>query len=151
MHVVVPDSFNRDELTAQVHARHDRNFNCAQSIICTLGPLMGADEDVCFRLAEGLGGGLGAHTETCGALLGAAMAASLARSNGCADPTSKLDTYEIVAKMTGDFRQKHGTAICSALRMQDTSGATPPRICLICITDATLLAIDAIEKIRDAR
>lgn len=145
MNATVPPGLDREDLVAQAHARHGRNYNCAQSIVCTLAPLMGADEDVCFRLAEGLGGGMGAHTESCGALLGAAMAASLACSNGCADPTSKLDTYQVVAKMAEEFRALHGTTVCSELRAQDTSGSKPPKICVGCITDATLLAIDAIE------
>lgn len=146
--VHIPASFDTEALARHAQELHDRNFNCAQSVACTLAPVMGADEDLCFRLAEGLGGGLGKHTETCGALLGGALALGCARSNGCADPTSKLATYELVSQLAADFRAKHGTTTCSELRAQDSSGKTPMPICLECIDDALRLSVRILEALR---
>ena len=143
----IPEHFDRAALAEHARTLHDRNFNCAQSVACTLGPELGADEDLCFRMAEGLGGGLGKHTETCGALLGAALVLGLARSNGCSDPTSKLATYDLVARAAARFREKHGTTVCSELRAQDKSGMNPPSICQACIDDALLTTIDILESL----
>ena len=143
----IPEHFDRAALVERARALHDRNFNCAQSVACALGPELGADEDLCFRMAEGLGGGLGKHTETCGALLGAALVLGFARSNGCADPTSKLATYDLVARAAASFREQYGTSICGEIRALDTSGEKPLTICQACIDDALLAAIDILEEV----
>lgn len=130
------------EHAAQLHAR---NYNCAQAVACTLATLNGVDEDDCFRLAEGLGGGLGGHTETCGALLGGAMTIGQANSRGCADPTSKLETYELVKPLVAAFRARFGTTCCSEIRAQDESGRTPLPICESCIAYAVERTIAILE------
>lgn len=143
----IPEHFDRAALAEHARTLHDRNFNCAQSVACTLGPELGADEDLCFRMTEGLGGGLGKHTETCGALLGAALVLGLARSNGCADPTSKLATYDLVARAATSLREQYGTSICDEIRAQDASGKKPLPICQACIEDALNLTIDILEEL----
>lgn len=148
LQIAIPEQFDRDALQQRARDLHASNFNCAQSVACCLAPLLGADEDTTFRLAEGLGGGLATHTETCGALLGGAMVLGLARSNGCADPTSKLDTYRLSAKLVERFRQRFGTTLCGDLRAQDTSGATPLPICKDCIQFALMATVDILEELR---
>ena len=143
----IPDTLDEDTLAVRAHELHASGFNCAQSVICVLGPALGADEDLCFRLAEGLGAGLGGRTETCGALLGAAMAVGLARSNGCADPTTKGATYGLVAPLTAAFAEKYGTTTCSALRAQDATGEMPLSICADCIDTALAGAVDVLESL----
>lgn len=95
--------------------------------------------------AEGLGGGLGGHTETCGALLGGAMAIGQANSRGCADPTSKEETYELVKPLVAAFRERFGTTVCSEIRAQDPSDQKPLPICKDCIAAAVELAADVLE------
>ena len=84
--------FDREALGRRALELHGMKYNCAQAVACTLAPLIGADEELCFRAAEGLGGGMGGLTETCGAVSGAAMAIGLANSNGQDDRTSKQAT-----------------------------------------------------------
>ncbi|MFQ9676545.1 MAG: C-GCAxxG-C-C family protein [Eggerthella lenta] len=91
--------FDREALGRRALELHGMKYNCAQAVACTLAPLIGADEELCFRAAEGLGGGMGGLTETCGAVSGAAMAIGLANSNGQDDRTSKQATYRIVRKL----------------------------------------------------
>ena len=91
--------FDREALARRALELHGMKYNCAQAVACTLAPLIGADEELCFRAAEGLGGGMGGLTETCGAVSGAAMAIGLANSNGQDDRTSKQATYRIVRKL----------------------------------------------------
>ena len=106
------------------------------------GPLIGADEELCFRAAEGLGGGMGGLTETCGAVSGAAMAIGLANSNGQDDRTSKQATYRIVRKLVSDFREQNGSTLCPELKGIKTK--QPLRSCDGCIVDALQLAADAL-------
>ena len=58
-----------DELAARAIAlRAELGYNCAQAVACTLAPEIGADAEACYVLSEGFGGGMGGHTETCGAI-----------------------------------------------------------------------------------
>ena len=56
--------FDREALGRRALELHGMKYNCAQAVACTLAPLIGADEELCFRAAEGLGGGMGGLTET---------------------------------------------------------------------------------------
>ena len=39
--------------------RHDKGYNCAQSVACTYADLVGLDEATMFKVTEGLGKGMG--------------------------------------------------------------------------------------------
>ena len=108
--------FDREALGRRALELHGMKYNCAQAVACTLAPLIGADEELCFRAAEGLGGGMGGLTETCGAVSGATMAIGLANSNGQDDRTSKQATYRIVRKLVSDFREQNGSTLCPELK-----------------------------------
>lgn len=136
---------SRQNLAEHALDLHGRNFNCAQAVACTLASLVGADEDDCFRAAEALGGGMGGHTETCGAISGGAIALGFANSNGMADPTSKAATYRLVGKLVADFRAMNGSTICSELKGEGTG--QPLRSCDACITDALDLTVRILETL----
>ena len=116
--------FDREALARRALELHGMKYNCAQAVACTLAPLIGADEELCFRAAEGLGGGMGGLTETCGAVSGAAMAIGLANSN------------------VNDFREQNGSTLCPELKGIKTK--QPLRSCDGCIVDALQLAADAL-------
>ena len=42
-------------------ARHDKGYNCAQSVACTYADLVGLDEATMFKVTEGLGKGMGGN------------------------------------------------------------------------------------------
>lgn len=145
--VNIPSKVDRDEIEAQARALHAKGYNCAQAVVCSFAQIMGVDVDLCFRLAEGQGGGLATHTETCGALLGGAMVLGLARSNGCADPTSKLQTYEYVKKLVAKFEQLYGTNVCSEIRAQDLVGVNPMKVCKDAVGEASRMTADVLEEL----
>ena len=65
--------------------KHDKGYNCAQAIACTYCDLVGMDEETMFKVAEGLGLGVGCMEGTCGAVTGACLLA------GCKNSTGNLD------------------------------------------------------------
>ena len=74
-----------DELAARAVAlRAELGYNCAQAVACALAPEIGADAEACYVLSEGFGGGMGGHTETCGAISGGVMALGQVSSGGTA-------------------------------------------------------------------
>ena len=75
--------------------RHDKGYNCAQAIACTYCDLVGMDEETMFKVAEGLGLGVGCMEGTCGAITGACILAGCKNSTGNLDkPDSKASTYK---------------------------------------------------------
>ena len=44
--------FDREALGRRALELHGMKYNCAQAVACTLAPLIGADEELCFRAAE---------------------------------------------------------------------------------------------------
>ncbi|MDO4590193.1 MAG: C-GCAxxG-C-C family protein [Slackia sp.] len=137
-------AFDREALRAHAIDLHKRNFNCAQCVACTLAPFVRIDADTAFRAAEGLGGGFGGFSETCGALAGAAMVAGLANSAGYHDPTSKADTYALSASMVTRFRERVGATRCADIKENECHGALLP--CDECIAIGLDLAIDMLES-----
>lgn len=140
-----PVRLDREALRAHALELHARNFNCAQCVACTLAPFVRIDADTAFRATEGLGGGFGGFTETCGAIAGGAVVAGLAHSNGYHDPTSKADTYALSARIVEKFRARVGSTRCNEIK--GTEGNAPLRPCDECIAIGLDLAIDMLEAL----
>lgn len=107
-----------DELAARAVAlRAERGYNCAQAVACALAPEIGADTEACYVLSEGFGGGMGGHTETCGAISGGVMALGQVSSGGTAlSGTTKKRTYELTRELVERFGAKNGSTICCELK-----------------------------------
>lgn len=122
--------------------RHDKGYNCAQSVACTYCDLLGYDEKDIFRMAEGFGAGMGGMEATCGALSGAVLLAGLKNSDGDLDgPKTKGRTYKLSKEMVKQFQEKCGSLVCKELK---GIGADKPKYaCADCIKDAALI----VEKV----
>lgn len=144
-----PPAFDRKALAEHALKLHARNFNCAQCVACTLAPFVRIDADTAFRATEGLGGGFGGFTETCGAIAGGAVVAGLARSNGYDDPTSKQETYALVKRIVDRFRERVGSTSCE--RIKNADGGAPLLACDECIITGLNLAIDMLEDLERNR
>lgn len=131
-----------DQLVDRALALHARNFNCAQSVACTLAPLIEASEDSAFRLMEGFGSGMGGKSETCGALSGAIAMLGAANSCGPSNPVSKQGTYALASECVERFRMLHGTAVCRDIRGTDEPGTLP--VCEECIADCVRIGADIV-------
>ena len=126
----------------QALARHQKGYNCAQSVACTYCDLVGTDEQTMFSLSEGFGLGLGCTKGTCGAITGAALIIGLANSSGNLDtPDSKASTYKLSKELMLQFEALNGSTVCADLKGIATG--KPLRSCDGCIEDAAIL----IEKI----
>ena len=123
---------------------HDRNFNCAQSVACSCCDLVGLDEASAFRMLEGFGGGMGDHTETCGALSGAVAIIGYAMSEGPHNPTTKFATYEKIKPLVAHFREVEGATTCGELT--GLSGGPKLQPCPKLIQDAVRMTIEFLDK-----
>ena len=105
-------------------ARHDKGYNCAQSVACTYADLVGLDEATMFKVTEGLGKGMGGTLATCGALSGACVLAGMKRSTGNLEaPDSKLETYKLAEEIVNKFQEQCHSLVCKELKGLDTNAA----------------------------
>jgi len=94
---------------------HNRGFNCAQAVALPYCEEMGLDAAIVKRATEGFGAGMGGRTQTCGALSGAVFVAGMLNADA-ANPTSKMDTYKVCAKMSEDFVTHCGSGVCAEIK-----------------------------------
>ncbi|MFA5468161.1 MAG: C-GCAxxG-C-C family protein [Sphaerochaetaceae bacterium] len=103
-------------------------YNCAQAVACAFSEQTGLEEKTLFKLAEGLGGGMGCYEGPCGALSGAILVLSY-RLSGY---KTKEATYKVVGELYTKFVQKFGSSVCKGLKEQE--------LCSECIEFASNLA-----------
>lgn len=101
----------------EVALSHFRNnYNCAQSIFSTFGPLFGLDEDTCLKIACPFGGGMARHGYVCGAVSGALMVIGLSKGKGVDDGEDcKKHTYALADEFIQSFQKRCGSIICKEL------------------------------------
>jgi len=118
--------------------RHDKGYNCAQSVACTYCDLLGYSEEQVFCMTEGFGAGMGGMEATCGALSGAITLAGLKMSNGnLTAPNSKGKTYQLSKEIVKQFEAKCGALVCKEIKGIGTG--TPIHSCPDCIKDAAAI------------
>jgi len=103
-------------------------FNCAESVLLAVNSELdatGASDQVIPRIATGFGGGISRNGDVCGALMGGAMAISLALGRDKPD-ASREPCYSAVDRFYNDFRAKFGSCKCrelTNLNMKTPEGA----------------------------
>ena len=95
---------------------HNRGFNCAQSVLFSVGAYTGLDEKTGLAIAAGFGGGLRCG-EVCGAVSGAVMAAGMC--------CPYVDEHDLAAKekiadlsrtLTAAFQARFGALRCEEIK-----------------------------------
>ena len=105
----------------QTALRHKKGYNCAQAVLCTYCDLFGVDEATAFRMAEGLGLGMGNMEGTCGAMTAACMLAGMKNSTvNLEQPDSKGGTYRLCKALMNRFGEIAGSVICRELKGVET-------------------------------
>ena len=94
-----------------------QHYNCAQSVYAAAAQGDGLTEAQRLALAAPFGGGIATQGEVCGALTGALLALGEASEAAlAADPiAARRIVYERSARLTGEFRQLHGSILCREL------------------------------------
>ena len=82
--------------------------NCTQSVLCAWEDKIPVDHDTLMKLGAGYGAGMGCMQATCGALIGAVMAAG--------SVTDGKGTPRTARSILTSFQEKSGATICRAWR-----------------------------------
>ena len=110
----------------EAKALFEQGYNCAQAVVCAFAPEMGLTRETAARLASAFGGGLGRLRETCGTVSGMAFVIGMLR--GYQDPQDiegKKETYALMQKLAGRFREKNGSLVCRELLGLDKAEGSP--------------------------
>ncbi len=106
------------DIGKKAQSYHDRGFNCAQSVFCSLGEYTGLDEKTALAVAGGFGGGLKSG-EVCGAISGAVMALGLCFPyTDETRPQDKARIYDLAHRCVEECGQKCGKVTCRELLAQ---------------------------------
>jgi C_GCAxxG_C_C family probable redox protein len=100
----------------------NNHHSCAQSVLKTYGREYGIEEDLAFKIASSLGGGLARTGNTCGAVTGALMVIGLKYRNlDYEDQINKDWTYDKGREFIDEFTKRNGTIKCKDLLGLDIS------------------------------
>lgn len=104
--------------------------NCAQAVVLSYADKLPLEEETLKKLAAGYGGGMGCMEGTCGALVGAVMAAGML--------TDGQGTGRYALEILLGFRERCGATICKDLKGVETGKVLCP--CTECVRNAVLAA-----------
>ncbi len=104
--------------------------NCAQAVVLSYADKLPLEEETLRKLAAGYGGGMGCMEGTCGALVGAVMAAGML--------TDGQGTGRYAREILLGFRERCGATICKDLKGVETGKVLCP--CTECVRNAVLAA-----------
>ena len=104
--------------------------NCAQAVVLSYADKLPLEEETLKKLAAGYGGGMGCMEGTCGALVGAVMAAGML--------TDGQGTGRCAREILLGFRERCGATICKDLKGVETGKVLCP--CTECVRNAVLAA-----------
>ena len=102
--------------------------NCAQAVALAFADKLPLPEETLKKLTAGYGAGMGCMEATCGALVGAVMAAGLL--------TDGQGTARCAKTILADFKQRCGATVCKDLKGVETGKVLCP--CNQCVYHAVL-------------
>ena len=100
------------EERAELGAELKRKCNCCQAALLALKDQTGLNEEQIMQLGSGFGSGMGNMEGTCGALVGAGMAAGFM--------LKQSSTTRYTKQISEDFRARCGAVLCKDLKGRDT-------------------------------
>lgn len=100
------------EERAELGAELKRKCNCCQAALLALADQTDLSEEQIMQLGSGFGSGMGNMEGTCGALVGAGMAAGF--------KLRQSSTTRFTRQISEDFRDRCGAVLCRELKGRDT-------------------------------
>jgi len=142
------------EKPLKAQKRFEEDFSCSQSVLSTLAPELGLDEETALKIASAFGGGMVRHGEVCGAVTGALMVLGL--KYGSSNPDEEEAVREASQKLIQDFKERNGSLLCrellgyhliipEELAAAKESGVFK-RVCPLMVYHATTLAEEIIKN-----
>ena len=94
-------------------SRFENGYACSQSVLSTLAPELGLDEETALKIASAFGGGMVRHGEVCGAVTGALMTLGLKFGSTTVDDEEAVRSAS--QELMRRFEEEKGTLLCREL------------------------------------
>ena len=106
-----------------------QGYNCAQAVTVAFCDVTGLQPEFAAKMASSFGGGMGRLREVCGAVSGMLMVAGLLYGYAVpGDDQIKMEHYQLVQHLAGQFREEVGSIVCrEILKNPPTDPAPTPR------------------------
>ncbi len=117
------------ERAAQAVRLKNSGCNCCQAVTAALADLTGMPKEQLIELSAGFGAGMGNMEGSCGALIGAVMAAGLSKHGNGVMPLAR--------QINERFCEKCGSIVCKELKGRDTGKVLCS--CDKCVENAVLI------------
>lgn len=101
-------------------------YNCSQAVLAAYCEELGLDSETALKLSSSFGGGMGRLREVCGAVSAMFMVAGL--KYGYIDSKDiflKQKHYELIQRLSKEFKDKNGSIICRELLGLDSHHDSP--------------------------
>ena len=128
---------NTNEFAGKALDFKHKGYNCCQSVLMACADFTKLSEQQLVALGSGFGAGMGNMEGTCGALVGAVMAAGFA--------TRGEGTMRIARSISDNFKQKCGATICKDLKGMETG--MPLCSCDDCVFNAAVAFCECLPQI----
>jgi len=93
--------------------RFENGYACSQSVLSTLAPDLGLDEETALKIASAFGGGMVRQGEVCGAVTGALMSLGLKFGSTSADNEEAIRNTS--QELMHRFEEEKGSLLCREL------------------------------------
>ena len=113
---------------------YKRSSNCCQAVAVALAEFTGLSEDTLMQLASGFGSGMGTMEGSCGALVGAVMAAGMSCRG--------IGAMRLSRQIISSFKDKCGAVTCRELKGYPGGKVLCP--CDQCVRNAVLAFGEAV-------
>lgn len=102
-------------------------FNCSQSVFGAFNDIFGIEDELAYRIAAGLGSGVGRLRNVCGGVSAGSMIIGLiyGATEG-SDKEAKAETYRIVREFAGKVAEKKGSYVCSEIMKRQSEESHIP-------------------------
>lgn len=91
-------------------------YNCAQATFAAFCDVTGVPFDAAIKLTSGFGAGMGGLRDTCGAVTGMFMVASMLYGyESPTDMVSKMAHYDLIKRLAAEFEEINGSIMCRDL------------------------------------
>lgn len=140
--------FDSHELIREAVAmKTSGQYNCAQAVACAFAPVINADKEQIYNVANAFGRGMGCMEATCGALVGAGIIIGLATGD-------RMEAMQAMAGIIKRFEERNKATICKTLKGIAIDSQTgkitrgkPIRPCDLCVADSAEFLAEAIDKL----
>lgn len=112
-----------------VERKQHGGYNCAQAVASVLADQTGLSEAELMKITSGFAVGMGNMEATCGALIGAVIAAGMS--------VEGKGTVRLAKRMSEEFAKKTGASLCKDIKGRDTKVVLCP--CEDCVRNAVLI------------